>query len=95
MSEALRVILNINMIVINLADAHTVPISLPWGEETSIRYMGELFIPVQVHSSLDAAIAACRHDLDTGMMSIVVRDRDRASLWWHIPKQTSPMAHSR
>jgi hypothetical protein len=29
------------------------------------------------------------------MMSIVVKDRDRASLWWHIPKQTSPMAHSR
>ncbi|MEI6429238.1 MAG: hypothetical protein WCO45_12785 [Pseudanabaena sp. ELA607] len=83
------------MIVINLSDADTVPIRLPWGEETSIKYLGEMFIPVQVHSNLDKAMIACRHDLDTGMMSIVVTDQNRTSLWWHLPSQTSPMTHLR
>ncbi len=83
------------MIVIDLAEAQTITITLPWGEETSIKYLGQTFIPVQVHASLEEAINACRRDLDTGMMSIIVTDQYRTSLWWHLPSQTSPMAHSR
>ena len=71
------------MIILSSSEIQTTNLLTPWGQEKGIHYLGKTFLPIDVHTSQQDAIAACRQDLDAGMVSIIVDEGDRLSLWWH------------
>jgi len=71
------------MIILSLAEIETTDFSTPWGSEKGICYLGKFFLPIDIHINQQEAIAACRRDLDLGMLSIIVDEGDRISLWWY------------
>jgi hypothetical protein len=76
------------MIILSLSEIKITKLPTPWGDEQGICYLGKTFLPIDVHPNHQAAIAACRRDLDAGMMSIVVDEGDRISLWWYFSEVT-------
>ncbi|PZO38714.1 MAG: hypothetical protein DCF19_16055 [Pseudanabaena frigida] len=78
------------MIILSLSDIQPTSFQTPWGREMGICYLGKTFLPIDVHSNQQEAIAACRQDLDAGMMSIVVDEGDRVSLWWYFAEIQKP-----
>ncbi|WP_425217647.1 hypothetical protein [Tumidithrix helvetica] len=42
-------------------------------------------MPIKVYKGIHEAIAACRRDLDAGLLSIVVTESNRFSVWWQLP----------
>ncbi|MEY3304645.1 MAG: hypothetical protein RLZZ139_3018 [Cyanobacteriota bacterium] len=71
------------MIILSLSEIQLTNFSTPWGNEKGINYLGKTFLPINVHVNQQEAIAACRRDLDLGMLSIIVDEGDRVSLWWY------------
>ena len=71
------------MIILSLSEIEPKNFLTPWGDEKGICYLGKTFLPIDVHATQQEAIAACRRDLDAGMMSIVVDEGDRVSIWWY------------
>lgn len=71
------------MIILSLSEIQLTNFSTPWGNEKGINYLGKTFLPINVHANQQEAIAACRRDLDLGMLSIIVDEGDRVSLWWY------------
>ncbi len=51
------------------------------GQQSGIRYRGHDFINRQSHPRLQDAIKACRHDLDHGVLSIIVQDQNQFGVW--------------
>lgn len=74
------------MIILSLSEIQTINLLTPWGDERGISYLGKTFLPVDIHANPQDAIDACRRDLDEGMLSIVVDEGDRVSLWWYFSK---------
>jgi hypothetical protein len=71
------------MIILSLSEIQATNFSTPWGSEQGIRYLGKTFLPINTHANQQEAIAACRQDLDLGMLSIIVDEGDHISQWWH------------
>jgi hypothetical protein len=71
------------MIILSISEIQTTNFATPWGNEKGICYLGKTFLPIDVHPTQQEAIAACRRDLDLGMLSIIVDEGDRVSLWWY------------
>jgi len=71
------------MIILSLSEIQTTNFATPWGSEQGICYLGKTFLPIDVHRNQQEAIAACRRDLDLGMLSIIVDEGERVSLWWY------------
>jgi hypothetical protein len=72
--------------ILTLSDFKISDILTPWGKEISINYFGRVFMPMNVYRDIDAAILACRNDLDAGHHAIVVTEANRFSVWWHLPE---------
>lgn len=83
------------MIILSLSEIQPINLPTPWGNEKGIYYLGKTFLPIDVHATQQAAIAACRQDLDAGMMSIVVDEGDRTSLWWYFSEDMGMKPNSR
>jgi hypothetical protein len=75
------------MMLISLADYELVDIITPWGTEQAIEYLGQLFLPIETHKNPQAAINACRTDLEAGLFSIVVQETNQVRIWCPIPRQ--------
>ncbi|WP_055076575.1 hypothetical protein [Pseudanabaena sp. 'Roaring Creek'] len=71
------------MIILSLSEVQITNFSTPWGAEKGICYLGKTFLPINVHANHQEAIAACRRDLDLGMLSIILDDGDRITLCWY------------
>ncbi|MCA6574371.1 MAG: hypothetical protein IM537_15160 [Pseudanabaena sp. M57BS1SP1A06MG] len=71
------------MIILSSSEIQKINLLTPWGDEKGIYYLGKTFLPINFHPNLEEAIASCRRDLDEGMLSIVVDEGDRVSLWWY------------
>jgi len=71
------------MIILSSSEIQPINLLTPWGDEKGICYLGKTFLPINIHPNQQEAIAACRRDLDGGMLSIVVDEGDRVSLWWY------------
>jgi hypothetical protein len=71
------------MIILSLSEIQATNFSTPWGSEQGICYLGKTFLPINTHANQQEAIAACRQDLDLGMLSIIVDEGDHISQWWH------------
>lgn len=82
------------MIILSSSQIQTANLSTPWGQEKGIYYLGKTFLPIDVHTNPQDAIAACRQDLDSGMVSIIVDEGDRISLWWHFSDITENLDRS-
>lgn len=74
------------MIILSLSEVQQINLSTPWGDETGIHYLGKTFLPIDTQSTSQEMIATCRQDLLAGMISIVVDEGDRLSLWWYFSK---------
>ncbi len=77
------------MIILSLSEIQLTNLPTPWGNEKGICYLGKTFLPISVHPNQKEAIAVCRQDLDAGMMTIVVDEGDRVSIWWHFSEDMS------
>jgi hypothetical protein len=75
--------------IVALSELLTSDILTPSGKELSIDYLGYTFLPIYVYKSLQEAILACRQDLEAGLLSIVVTEAKRFSVWWHLPELRS------
>jgi hypothetical protein len=64
------------MLVISQIHTKKVQVRTPWGIEPAVKFMGQHFVPTQKFSTLEDAIKTCRRDLDAGMFSIVVKDKE-------------------
>jgi hypothetical protein len=71
------------MIILSLSEIQATNFSTPWGSEQGICYLGKTFLPINTHANQQEAIAACRQDLDLGMLSIIVDEGDHISQWWY------------
>ncbi|CAN1212824.1 C-type lectin domain-containing protein [Tumidithrix helvetica PCC 7403] len=71
--------------IVALSDFETIDVYTPWGKERGIFYLGQTFMPIKVYKGIHEAIAACRRDLDAGLLSIVVTESNRFSVWWQLP----------
>ncbi len=71
------------MIILSSSDIQPTNFQTPWGNEQGISYLGKTFLPVDTHETPEQAIDACRRDLDSGTISIIVDEGDRVSLWWY------------
>jgi len=71
------------MIILSSSEIQPINLLTPWGDEQGICYLGKTFLPINIHANQQEAIAACRRDLDEGMLSIIVDEGDRVSLWWY------------
>jgi hypothetical protein len=71
------------MIILSSSEIQATNFSTPWGSEKGICYLGKTFLPIDIHANQQEAIAACRRDLDLGMLSIIVDEGDCTSLWWY------------
>ncbi|MEE3718206.1 hypothetical protein V2H45_15815 [Tumidithrix elongata RA019] len=60
-------------------------IQTPWGRERGICYLGQTFMPINVYKCVHEAILVCRQDLEAGLLSIVVVETNRFSVWWELP----------
>jgi hypothetical protein len=74
------------MIILSLSEIQQTNLLTPWGDEKGICYLGKIFFPIDIHANQQDAIAACRRDLDGGMLSIIVDEGDHVSLWWYFSK---------
>lgn len=75
------------MFILSLADTTPATLLTPWGKEDGIRYLNKTFAPTQKYKTLDEAIAACRHNLDIGMFSLVIKDAEQYGVWTPLPEQ--------
>ncbi len=64
------------MLVISKIHTKKVQVQTPWGIEPAVKFMDQHFVPTQNFAKLDDAIKACRRDLDAGLFSIVVKDKE-------------------
>ena len=60
------------MIILSSSDIQPTNFQTPWGNEQGISYLGKTFLPVDTHETPEQAIDACRRDLDSGTISIIV-----------------------
>jgi hypothetical protein len=77
------------MIILSLSEIQPTNFSTPWGSEQGICYLGKTFLPIFVHPNQQDAIAACRRDLDLGMLSIIVDEGDFISQWWYFSETSN------
>jgi hypothetical protein len=64
------------MVVISKIHTKKVQVLTPWGMEPAVNFMGQHFIPTQKFANLNDAIKACRRNLDAGVFSIVIKDKE-------------------
>jgi len=65
------------MLVISKIHTRKVQIPTPWGTASGISFMNQYFVPTQEFAKMEDAIKACRRDLDAGILSIVVKDKEK------------------
>jgi hypothetical protein len=77
------------MILLKDSSNLEVDLDTTWGRERAIHYLDWFFLLTNTYSSLKEAIAACRNDLDAGLMSIVVEDKGNKNytLWCPVPNE--------
>jgi hypothetical protein len=82
------------MLVISKIHTKKVQLQTPWGTESAVKFMGQHFIPTQKFANLDDAIKACRRDLDAGLFSIVVKDKEtqQAALCCSLPAEVATLS---
>ncbi len=73
------------VLILTPSDITPTRLSLPWGTEEGISYRGLAFLPTRSFASQEDAIAACRRDLEIGVLSIVVRSPQGLTLWSPVP----------
>jgi hypothetical protein len=80
------------MLIISKAHTRKVNLQTPWGIESALSYMNQHFIPTHSFGKMEEAIATCRRDLDAGLFSIVVRDRQEISVCCPLPPEIAKLA---
>jgi len=80
------------MIILKDSSNLEVEVDTTWGRERGISYLGWFFLLTNTYASLKEAIAACRNDLDAGLLSIVVEDKSTKifTLWCPVPNELLP-----
>jgi hypothetical protein len=75
------------MVFLSHQEVSKVQVKTPWGIEEAVRYLGKLFLPTNEYAGLPEAIAACRRELDAGLLAIVVAEQNVVRLWCLVPRE--------
>jgi hypothetical protein len=84
--EALKLIMWAAMIV-KLSETNNIEISVFGHKMKGISYLGKVFLPTDLCGDIKPAIAACRRDLDLGLLSVVINDAESYRLWTFVPNE--------
>ena len=80
------------MVLTSLQETQSINVVTPAGREKGITYLGQTFVPGNSYKDLDAAIAACRRDLDNGLATLVAPEGNLYRVWCSVPSQILALA---
>ena len=75
------------MFLESLQDTRSINLITPAGKEKGITYLGQIFVAGGTYKNSNAAITACRRDLDLGLSALVIPEAGQFRVWCSIPTQ--------
>ncbi|GBO54021.1 hypothetical protein APA_1969 [Pseudanabaena sp. lw0831] len=75
------------MILNSLNETRSIEVITFAGRERGIVFLGKTFVADRSFNSLNAAIAACRKDLDLGLAILITPNADKFQVWVSVPNQ--------
>lgn len=79
------------MVIISETQITAVQVKTPWGIESAVSFMNQSFVPTHSFRKLEEAIRTCRQDLDAGLFSIVVKNKEKALVCCPLPAEISQL----
>lgn len=80
------------MILTSLQDTQSIDVVTSAGREKGVSYLGQTFVPGNSYKDINAAIAACKRDLDNGLATLVVPEADLYRVWYSVPREMLSLA---
>ncbi|CAN1212535.1 hypothetical protein TUMEXPCC7403_20170 [Tumidithrix helvetica PCC 7403] len=81
------------LIILNTEIEPVFNVSTPWGEEKLIYLLEHMYVRTETYKRIEDAIADCQRDLHSGFNSVVVKEKEGASLWCVLPKMVNVDLH--
>ncbi len=73
--------------IVKLSETNNIEISVLGQKMRGISYLGQAFVPTNLKGAMKEIIPACRRDLDMGLMSMVVEEKDTCRIWASVPRE--------
>lgn len=73
--------------IVKLSETNNIEISVLGQKMQGISYLGQAFVPTNLKGAINEVIPACRRDLDMGLMSMVVEEKNTYRIWASVPRE--------
>lgn len=73
--------------IVKISETNNIEISIFGQKMRGISYLGQAFVPTNLKGEIKEVLPACRRDLDMGLMSMVVEEKDTFRIWASVPKE--------
>jgi hypothetical protein len=73
--------------IVKISETNNIEISIFGQKMRAISYLGQAFVPTNLKGGIKEVLPACRRDLDMGLISMVVEEKDTFRIWASVPKE--------
>jgi hypothetical protein len=73
--------------IVKLSETNSIEISVLGQKMQGISYLGQAFVPTNLKGAMKEVISVCRRDLDMGLMSMIVEEKDTCRIWASVPRE--------